>query len=260
MKKVCLRLLSVICLAIVLTWSANVPGAVSEAATKSVQGASTIRKSKTVSCNGTYYVGRLKRQSQTLWYKFKTKDFDAFYTFYAKNLSMSDSFKIYVCTKDEEELFGSGYLHQGNDYTKNIKLKKNTYYYVKVEGYYGTGNFKFQVKARRDKTGDTKAKASVVKTNTYYVFSSDGDLDTDWFRFKPTKSGQYTVYFKNLSMTDSFKGYLVSKYEEDLCGSSYLHKNSEYSNTVYLKKNIWYYIRIEGFYGVGNYKFRIKKV
>lgn len=259
MKKTFFKIISALCLVIMLTFVADAPGAVSEAATKSVQGGTSVKKAKTVSCNGTYYVGKLKRQSQTMWYKFKTKDYDAFYTFYAKNLSMTDSFKIYLCTKNEEEICGSYYLHKGDEYTKNLKLKKNTYYYVKVVGYYGTGNLKFQVKSKKDATGDTMKKATTVKTNKYYVYSCDGDLDTDWFKFKPAKSGQYTVYFKNLSMSDSFKGYLVSKYEEDLCGSSYLHKNDEYTYTLYLKKNTWYYIRINGYYGVGNYKFRIKK-
>ncbi len=241
----------------VIMMVSTVPASKVEAAT--LKGGKSLRKATYVAKYNTAYVTKFTADLQTKWFKFKTKNFDGFYTLYAKNASMTDSFKIYLCDGDEEDLIESDYLHKDEEFAKNIKLKKNTWYYIRLVGFYGKGNGKFRISARKDSIKDTKNKAKQVKIRKKITSSCDGDLDNDWFKFKPAKSGDYTFSFKNLNMSDSFIAHVIDRYDEELGTSSYLHKNDTYNTTVHLKKGKWYYIRIEGFFGNGSYKFKIVK-
>ena len=244
----------------VIMMVSTVPASKVEAAT--VKGGNSIRNATYVAKYNKTYATRFTADNQTKWFKFKTKNFDGFYTVYGKNVNMS-GFRICLCDGDEEELFGSDALSPNGVYVNNIKLKKNTMYYIKLTGYTGKGNCKFKISARKDLVKDTKSKAKQVKANKKIVSSCDGNYDIDWFKFKPTKSGDYTFTCKNLNVQVGFVAYFTDRYDEELGASSCISKNDTYSVTVHLKKGKWYYIRIEGYNynydSLGNYRFNIVK-
>ena len=253
MKK--LRNIFVLLMAVIMMVS-TVPASKVEAAT--VKGGNSIRNATYVAKYNKTYVTRFTADNQTKWFKFKTKNFDGFYTLYGKNVSMT-GVRICLCDVDEEELFGSDCIDLNHEYSNNIKLKKNTMYYIKIVGYTGKGNCKFKISARKDLIKDTKNKAKQVKLNKKVVSSCDGKSDKDWFKFKPTKSGDYTFSCKNLNTQEGLRAFFTDRYDEEFGASDCIYKNGTYSISVHLKKGKWYYIRIEAYDGVGNYRFKISK-
>ena len=183
------------------------------------------------------------------------------YTVYTKDLSMSDSFRTYFYNSIQESMDdGSYYQHVNDEWKHHEKLQPGETYYIKIQGYYGTGNIKLNVSSLEDKEADTMGEASNISIGKKIVASSDGDLDNDYFRFVPTVTGNYKLYAKNNSMSDSFKFKLISSSEEELYSSYYVHKNNEAVTGVKLQAGCTYYIKIEGYYGTGTYQFYVKQI
>jgi hypothetical protein len=226
---------------------------VSAASQKTLKGGSSVKKAVTASKYGVDYVGTAKKE-QTFWYKFKTKNYDAFYTFTGKNLNSDSWTYFYLCTKNEENVTDGFDVYRNGENSRNLKLKKNTWYYIKIVCK-KAGNYKFNISCKKDTVGDTLKAATTVKTGKSYCYSIDGTDDQDWFKFKVSKTGDYRITFKNLNIDGWLYGYLFTKYEEQLYSHD-SYKNGENSQIVRLKKNTWYYVKLTCS-KTGNYKFSI---
>lgn len=237
-----------------------------QAATKRLQGGRSMKSAKTVSKNNIYVV-KLKG-SQQLWYKFKTPKYSTYLSCYAKNLSNTGHFRVRIYSKDEEQLLNSDIMWKNYDVHEycEYRLKSNTWYYIKVtndkeDDIYssGTGNVKFSFALNKDAVPNTMKRAKAVKIKRGYGSSIDGKNDTDWFKFKPKKSGTYTFNLKYISGEGRIEGRIYSKYEEELgCAEVYPYYSKNDSFSVRLKKNQWYYIEIKDSYKrTGKYRFSI---
>lgn len=229
-----------------------------QAAEKRLQGGRSRSSAKSVSSKNNYIV-KVNGDDQTMWYKFKTPNYQTYASLYAKNLSTSGSFSISLYSKYNEELlydnyiYKNGYSYKGYEYP----MKKNTWYYIVLKNNYGSGNVKFSLELNKDSIADTMSHAHGIKIKKKYISSIDGDSDEDWFKFKPSKSGTYTFNLRNLSNDGWIYGYVVTKYEEELDYCS-AYKGSSGSFSVKLKKNQWYYIKIKsGSYWGGKYRISI---
>lgn len=229
-----------------------------QAAEKRLQGGRSKSSAKSISSNNNYIVR--VRGEQTMWYKFKTPKYQTYASLYAKNLSAQGAFSVSIYSKYDEEMMKSNNLYKNADELAGYDspLKKNTWYYIKLEYYYNsTGNVKFSLKINKDTVADTMSHAHKIKIKKSYISSIDGYGDTDWYKFKPSKSGNYTFNLRNMNNESDVYGYVVSKYEEEL-GYCYAYKGSSDSFSVKLRKNQWYYIRIDsGYKWGGKYRFSI---
>lgn len=228
-----------------------------QAAEKRLQGGRSKSSAKSISLNNNYIVR--VRGEQTMWYKFKTPKYQTYASLYAKNLSSEGCFTASLYSKYDENMVET-YRLSKNEYEllgHDSPMKKNTWYYIKLENYYGSGNVKFSLKINKDTVADTMSHAHKIKIQKSYISSIDGYGDTDWYKFKPSKSGNYTFNLRNMSNESSVYGYVVSKYEEEL-GYCYVYKGSSDSFSVKLRKNQWYYIRVDsGYKWGGKYRFSI---
>lgn len=138
-----------------------------QSSTKQVQGGRSMKSAKKISKSNTYVVKLNGKQS--LWYKFKTPNYRTYLSCYAKNLSNTGSFCVYVYSKQEEELLEGWSLSKNAEHNEycEYRLKSNTWYYIKVtnEDYWniGKGNVKFSFKLNKDSIPDTMKQAKEVK-------------------------------------------------------------------------------------------------
>ena len=234
-----------------------------QAAKVSKNGGTTKRKAKAVTVNtkNNTYVGKFTATKKTYWYKFTTLSFDAFYTFTPKNNSIDEAVHFYLLDKSEDELWHD-YFYKNGSAVKNLKLKKKTTYYVRIENNYsGKGYAQFTLRARKDKIADVRQKATTMKVSSTMNGTMDGDGDYDWFKFKPAKTAYYTFIAKNLNADGAVNFTLCDQYEEEIL-RDYFYKNGEFNKVtpVKLKAGKWYYICVNnsGNY-TGNYRVSVRK-
>ena len=234
-----------------------------QAAKYNKNGGTSKRKAKAVTVNAknNTYVGKFTATKKVYWYKFTTPAYDAFYTFTPKNNSIDAAVYFYLLDKSEDELWHDYYYKNGSG-TKNLKLKKKTTYYVRIENNYsGRGYAQFTLRARKDKVADIRTEATVMKVSSTMNGTMDGDGDYDWFKFKPTKTAYYTFVAKNLNIDGAVYFTLCDQYEEELL-RDYYYKNGEMNKVtpVKLKKGKWYYIAVNNNYNnVGNYRISVRR-
>ena len=154
---------------------------------------------------GTEYVSELSTAGETDWFKFTTLSEDAYYTITLKNYDMPYhnsgevgnnliAPNIYLYDMFSQEL-----AYSYNNSTRNIKLEPNTVYYLKVKNgdRKSTGNFSITLNYRFDKEADDKDNALMLSVNSNNKHSLDGWYDVDWFVFKTTSAGEYSIKFLN---------------------------------------------------------------
>lgn len=237
-----------------------VPPVNAEAATLNAGG--TMRGATVIPAYKTNYYTKIKYANQTRWLKFKTKSYDGFYTINLKNVSYDGGLSFYLMNSAGEEFKSSSYNYKNNEVFWNLKLKKSTWYYIKLKSssYDGVGNVKVNLKVRKDSESDYKSGAKTVSLRTTYIGHMDGEGDTDWFRFKAPTSGRYTFIMKNLSIDASVHFWVMNVYEEELASYNYMYKNNVGNPVISLSKGRYYYVKIScNSSKCGNYKIRIQK-
>ncbi len=118
------------------------------------------------------------------WYKFTTKDYDAFYYIDIENLSIrNEYYYLRVLDEDQNEV-GYKSLYTGyGDMSLSVKLSPNTEYYIKLYGEFSTvGNYTITVTPHPDYEGDTKEKAAKISINNSQEAELTADSDIDWFK------------------------------------------------------------------------------
>ena len=253
MKKPC-RKLSLLLAAVLLfsTLSTSVFAA-------SLQGTAKMSSAPVMSYATDYY-GRLTDVRNSVWYKFKTKSYDAFYTVTVKNVSVPNSIHAYLTDPYQEELDRYTYFSKNYSFESNIKLKKSRWYYINVRNAgSGSGNIKLSVKVAKDAVGDTMGTAKEISLNTSYVGSMDGREDVDWIKVKTAVSGYHRFVIKNVSVDSSIHAYVTNRYGEELDYKTYFTSNYYLDTKIKLSKQRYYYIKIVTTGGTGKYKVLVKK-
>ena len=247
-----------------------VPPMQSQAAPIRLDGGKGIDNAVMIPAYGKQYYGVMPswdNNGDWLWYKFKTKDSNAFYTLDYKVTSADKiGFTIYDIT--DEIIADSGCLYSNNSGSFNLKLKKNTVYYLKVHvyNYYGVGKFTFSLSWRKDLEPDTRKTATKIVQNKTYTCKIDGTKsnDSDWFRFVPATTGKYTITVRNVSakrirfMMQNEAGKTVDV-NDGIKNSKLYTVVIGKSDKVTLQKGKAYYFRIAGTTSVGQYKIRVTK-
>ena len=225
-----------------------------------LQGGRTKGTAATMKYGSAGNVGRITDTKKSIWYKFKTQKYDAFYNITIKNLSNPGSIHVYLMDANKEEVASKQYIYKNGTMAANTKLKKGRWYYINiVNNGTGSGNVKVSVTARKDAVGDSRKYAKAITKNQNFVSSMDGSKDVDYLKIKPAKTGYYSITAKNLSSTGCIHFYFMDKYEEELAQKKYVYKNGTLQTKLKLKKNCWYYIRIEnGGSGTGNYRVTVR--
>jgi len=130
------------------------------------------------------------------------------------------------------------------------KLEPNHTYYIVVEKsttyYYPIGAYKLCVTEIKDDASDTfdnSSKISLNKKNTYNL-SVDGDVD--YFKFKTSKSGTYSITLANKSGNDGINATIYSDADvTQNIATVTSYKATKNSFKIKLKKNHTYYIAVK---------------
>lgn len=202
------------------------------------------------------------------YYKFKTSSNDSFYKIELANSEATDTIGLYLYSEDDvtTEVFEIT-ASKANLSSKISKLEPNHTYYMVVKNpyeYYGNpkGAYKLNIKEIKDDAPDSfdnSIKLSLNKKSTYKL-NVDGDID--YFKFKTSKKGTYTITLANKSCSN-YVGATI--YEENdvtqKIGTVSVNKASKDTQTFKLKANHTYYIAVAknyDFYNVnGEYSLTI---
>lgn len=269
MRKRALKLIMASFAVIVLLACLKADTTTVQAATKRISGGSSMKKAKKVSKGNAYIVKG--KDERSFWYKFKTPNYSTYFSYYAKNLGddKNSEYEFFLYSKDERQLLRTYTLHENeeDEDSYSVPLKKNTWYYIKLNFWTGDGNLKFYFGLNRDDVPNSMKKAHTIKCDKKYINSIDVKYDVDWFKFKPKKSGTYTFTLDNIGSHYCMNGAVVSKSGKELESSLWIYRTSSGpagcghdSFTVELKKNRYYYIKIasQSPGRAGKYKFSIK--
>jgi hypothetical protein len=192
------------------------------------------------------------------YFKFKTSSNDSFYNIELSNSGATDNIGMY--------LYSEADLTSGiSDVTAYVakaasikqKLKPNTTYYIIVQRpsdwYAPIGTYKININEIKDDASDSfkKSKALSVNKKSTYKINVTGDID--YFKFKPTKSGIYSITFANKNCDGYIDAVIFS--EDDITqniGLIQSNKMSKNTSTYKLKANHTYYISVNAGYFYSN--------
>ncbi len=230
----------------------------SAVATPLVAG-NTKETATTIPNYGVEYTSELSKAGEQDWFKFTTLSQDAYYTIALENYNISEldtsssdiySLNLYIYDMYNKEI---AHLLRRTNYA-NIKLEKNTTYYIKVAmGSYmteSTGNYEVCVTYKLDPVPDNKDNATSVNINNTYKYSLDGTADADWFKFTTLEEDTiYTILLENYNIselsTSSSDIYSLNLYVYDMYNKeiAHLYRNTTNAN-IELEKNTTYYIKV----------------
>ena len=214
------------------------------------------------------YVSELSKAKEVDWFKFTTLSEDAYYTIYLENYNIYEmsganwALHLYVLDAYSQEI-----VHLQSTSNANIKLEKNTTYYIRV--YMGefvedaTGNFAIKISYKLDPVSDIKEEATEIDINTLHKYSLDGTGDTDWYKFTVPADGKYKVTLENYNIYEmSGEKWALHLYVFDAYIKMLAHQQYSGSKEITLEKGVTYYIRVNmGEFGdiyTGNYGFIIQ--
>ncbi len=225
---------------------------------------------------GTEYVSELSVAGEEDWFKFTTLSDDAYYTIALDNYNIAESttngsykysLNLYIYDTYNKEI---AHLYRSTTNT-NIKLEKNTTYYIKVamgSSMTGsTGNYDVFIDYKLDPVSNIKEEATSININNTYKYSLDGTSDVDWFKFTTfSEDADYTIALDNYNIAESstngsYKAslnlYIYDTYDKEI---THLYRNTTNTN-IQLEKNTTYYIKVamgaEMKHSTGNYGFSV---
>lgn len=212
-----------------------------------LNGSSVKRNAVTIPKFATTYTTSFSKTQKGKWYKFKAQDYYAGYRVIVKNVSLSKEILVYLYDSSGNIVDWNPYSH-GKSFDEMYKLKKNKWYYLEIENTYSVaGTVSFSVSVRKDYIRDSKAYAKVLTKNQTYRSSLDGYNDVDYFKFKPTSTGDYTFVFNN--ERGKTKEITVDYYGGDFWSYHTVRVGVIDKDRERLVKGRWYYIMIK--HGVG---------
>ena len=192
------------------------------------------------------------------YFKFTTKDYNAYYYLDMGNLSINNDYSLYVYDAAGNEIgYGKHYGSYGIHI--NFKLDPNTEYYFKIYAHNGaTGNYKVKVTSQRDNYPNKQEKAIKISLNQEISEAINGNGDVDFFKFT-TQAFEAYYYFdmENLSIGNDYSLYVYDAAGNEIgygkhYGSYGIHINFK------LDPNTEYYFKIYAHNGAtGNYKVKV---
>lgn len=152
--------------------------------------------------------------------------------------------------------------------SKTIKLEKKHTYYLLVSKAYSidapTGKYKLKITEIKDDAPDSFDKCIKLPLNKNNTYNLNVNGDVDYFKFKPTKKGAYTITLANKDGNGSISAIIYN--EADVTqniGFISSDKAMKNSNKFKLKANHTYYIAVKNSYDysyvTGSYSLSIKK-
>ena len=187
------------------------------------------------------------------FFKFTTKDYDAYYYFNIENLSIDSTCYIYIYDADDNQLKKNDAYR--SDFSTNIKLLPNTEYFFKINSTSsGVGNYSFTITDVPDKFANEQSNAGEIKLDETVSESISGHGDADFYKFTTADyDAYYYVKVENLSIDSTCYIYI---YDAD---DNQLKKNdayrSDFSTNIKLPPNTEYFFAIcSTSSDVGNYK------
>jgi len=187
------------------------------------------------------------------FFKFTTKNYEAYYYFNIDNLSINNDCYIYIYDDDSTQLKkNSAYK---SDFSTNIKLSPNTEYFFKINSTSsGVGNYSFTITDVPDKFANEQSNAGEIKLDETVSESISGHGDADFYKFTTADyDAYYYVNVENLGITDDCFIYIYDTEENELKKNSAYKSN--FSANIKLPPNTEYFFKIcSTSWGVGNYK------
>ena len=187
------------------------------------------------------------------FFKFTTKDYDAYYYFNIENLSIDSTCYIYIYDADDNQLKKNDAYR--SDFSTNIKLPPNTEYFFAIcSTSSGVGNYKVTVTTEKDFYPNTLKEAKKINIDETVSESISGHGDNDFYKFTTADyDAYYYVNVENLSIDSTCYIYI---YDAD---GNQLKMNdayrSDFSTNIKLSPNTEYFFKINSSSsGVGNYK------
>lgn len=218
---------------------------------------------------GTEYVSELSKAGETDWFKFTTLSEDAYYTISLENYNIFEwaGSEGYALNMFVYDAYNEQITHISRTNSANVKLEKNTTYYIKVctgeRIWDSTGNYEVMVSYKLDRVSNIKEEATVVSINNTYNNSLDGTGDIDWFSFTVPNDGTYKVAFENYDIYESVgnENYVSNLFIYDKYNKQIVNIQRTNSMEVKLEKDTTYYVKVTMGYKVadstGNYGFSI---
>ena len=189
------------------------------------------------------------------FYRFTTKDYDAYYYFNIDNLSIDNTYYIYLYDVNGNQIdYASTY--SSYDLSLNERLEPNTEYYFLIKSTSsGVGNYAFTITDIADPFENTRAEAGKIELDTEVRESIGGYGDVDFYKF--TTKDYYAYYYfdiENLSLDNTYYIYLydVSGNQIDYA-STYSSYNLSLNERLEPNTEYYFCIKASG-NGVGNYK------
>ncbi len=186
------------------------------------------------------------------WFKFTTKDYDAYYYFDFENLSIDYGYCTYKVYDAAGNVLRDNRLYHDYELSTNVKLEPNTDYYFSFAAD-SSGNYSFTVTDIADKYGNDINEAGAVTMNTEIKESVGGGSDVDFFKFKTASYDAYYHFdFKNLSINYGYCTYRVYDAEGNTLRDHRMYHDYGMSTDVKLEPNTTYYFSFTA-EGTGNY-------
>ena len=192
------------------------------------------------------------------YFKFTTKDYDAYYYFDIENLSIDTQYYIYLYDAQGNQL-DYNYTSSSYDLSLNYKLSPSTEYYFTVKANLsGLGNYNFKITDVRDNFDNVQENAGQIQLNTEITESISGDKDIDYYKFTTEDFDAYYYFnIENLSIDTQYYIYLYDAQKNQL---DYNYTSSSYNLSLNYKlnSNTEYYFAVKAnSTGKGNYKVKV---
>ena len=192
------------------------------------------------------------------YFKFTTKDYNAYYYLDMGNLSINNDYSLYVYDAAGNEIgYGKHYGSYGVHI--NFKLDPNTEYYFKIYAHNNaTGNYNFTISDIADAHANERENATQIQLDQEISAAVSGANDVDFFKFT-TQAFEAYYYFdmENLSIGNDYSLYVYDAAGNEIgygkhYGSYGIHINFK------LDPNTEYYFKIYAHnYATGNYKVKV---
>jgi hypothetical protein len=201
------------------------------------------------------------------YFKFTTTSNASYYQIEVANTEATNNIYATLYYEDDKTTDVADLsAYQASIGSKSIKLEPNhTYYFVvQTEKYTkATGAYKLCVTEIKDDASDTFKNCAKIKLNKKSTYKLNVDGDIDYFKFKASKSGTYTITLANKSGNNAISAVIFS--DADITQRIDSITSQEAAKNVMkvkLKKNHTYYISVSKSYYyssvTGEYSLTIK--
>ncbi|BCN29556.1 hypothetical protein [Anaeromicropila herbilytica] len=185
-------------------------------------------------------------------FKFETTKNDSFYNIELSNSEANDEIRVELYYSDDltTELTRI-YASKSISASKGLKLSKKHTYYLIVQKDTDTsveGKYKLKISEIKDDAPDSFNKCVSIPLNKKKTYKLDMDGDIDFFKFKTSKKGTYTLTLANKSANDLISTQIYSEKDvTQVLGDMYVFTTSKSSKTFKLKANHTYYMSVSEF-------------